>query len=90
MIEPTVGRVVHYYDSKSGGPLAAHVAYVHTNRLVNLLVISPHGNTYGAQRVRLLQDDDKPEGEATWCQWMDYQKGQAAKTEALEKQLVSK
>ena len=83
MIKPTVGRVVWFYSSKAPEEaLAAIVAYVHSDRMVNLMVIEPTGNPRGQTSVQLLQDDDKPHGAAFWCAWMPYQLGQAAKTEA--------
>lgn len=88
MIEPTPGRVVWYHpanehDAKAlsvspGATLAAHVAYVHNSRLVNLMVIDTNGNPHSGTSVQLLQDDDKPMAGASYCEWMPYQKGQAA------------
>jgi len=85
MIKPTVGRVVWFYGSKAPEePLAAIVAKVHSDQLVNLMVIDQNGGTNGRTSVQLLQDDDKPEADF-WCAWMPYQLGQAARTEAAEK-----
>lgn len=94
MIKPTVGRVVLYYpggdhrDRYGAGPLAAIVAFVHTDRLINVGALNPDGRNFGVQNVPLLQGDDAaPEG-GGYCAWMDYQKGQAAKAEKLEQQLA--
>ena len=96
MIPPTVGRVVLYHPSTNdpggnipGGPLAAIIARVHSDTLVNLMVISPDGSPFGRTSVCLLQSDEQRARHQTgpYCEWMPYQKGQAAKTEALEKQL---
>jgi hypothetical protein len=92
MIEPTVGRVVWYrpneHDAKQlhagDQPLAAHVAYVHSTHLVNLLVIDPNGTDHARTSVSLVQDGHSISGGSSYCEWMSYQKGQAAKTEALE------
>jgi hypothetical protein len=94
MITPTVGRVVWYCPGPEDPtpifrdePLAAHIARVKNDRLVNLLVIRADGVTYGRHDVVLLQDGDKRPREGRYCEWMPYQKGQAAKTEALEQKL---
>lgn len=84
MIVPTVGRVVWYRpdDGDEQERYAAHVAAVHSNGMVNLMVIDPTGIPFNRMRVRLVQDGEKPgPGE---CEWMPYQKGQAARTEQLE------
>jgi len=90
MIEPTPGRVVWYYPSGAGRqgeqPLAAIISLVVSPELVNLMVIDPNGSSYGRQNVRLIQDGIPAAGEA---EWMPYQKGQAAKTEELERQVAS-
>lgn len=98
MIKPTIGRVVWFTPSKNSAesgfvagdqPLAAIVAYVHSDKMVNLTVFDANGNPHSKTSVDLIQDGEpKPE----WgfcCEWMPYQKGQAAKTEQLEKQINS-
>ena len=92
MIQPTVGRVVWFYkfNAVSGhqGPLAAHVCKVHSDTCVNLMVIGESGVPYAETSVRLIQGiEEVPAG--NYCCWMPYQKGQAAKTEALEAKLKS-
>ena len=90
MIKPTIGRVVWFFTYVPGqghkGPFAAHVCYVHSDTSVNLMVISEDGNPRPRTSIRLIQDN-MPEPSSDYCCWMPYQKGQAAKTEALEKQL---
>lgn len=93
MIQPTVGRVVHYVPNPAdmipgarSGELAAIVAAVHDDRCVNLCVIDANGEPHGKTSVRLVQPGD-PEAAPPFCQWMPYQLGQAAKTEQLQKQL---
>jgi hypothetical protein len=93
MIEPTVGRVVLYRapgHDPAAQPFAAHVAFVHSNRLVNLLIIDHDGITYPGTEIPLLQDGDQVPVEAHrgYAEWMPYQKGQAAKTEALQATLA--
>lgn len=84
MIQPTVGRVVWYHPPlHHTQPLAAIVAHVWSDTMVNLMVIDPEGNPFGRTSVFLYQGDtDRPSGE--YAEWMPYQKGQAAKTEVLE------
>jgi hypothetical protein len=90
MIEPTVGRIVWFYTSGTRSEAqAAIVTKVWNSRMVNLCVFDFGGGSGGVSSVDLLQDDAKPEGRSSWCEWMPYQKGQAAKTEALEAKLAS-
>jgi len=92
-IVPTVGRVVWYHPAAGdpdpeGQPFAAIVAYVHNDRLVNLLVINHDGHPVAEREVQLAQDGDFVEPGKHFCEWMPYQKGQAAKTEALESNIA--
>lgn len=91
MISPTNGRVVWYtpgaWDTikqhEKHKPLAAIVTHVWNDFMVNLTVFDSDGNPFGRISVQLLQDGDQsPVG--SYCEWMPYQKGQAAKTEQLE------
>lgn len=94
IIKPTVGRVVWFYPGKdvpfngtiinSEQPMAATVAFVHSDSMVNLQVIDHAGFTWGIGSVLLVQDGPRPVC-GQYCDWMPYQKGQAAKTEAAEK-----
>lgn len=96
MIAPTVGRVVWFrpsvhdedmqiYDPRQ--PCNAQIVFVWNDRLVNLAVHDHTGKAFERTSVPLLQDDDhKPEAGYFAC-WMPYQKGQAAKAEALEQKL---
>lgn len=93
-IVPTVGRVVWFHPSPNtaesgfthpaqGQPLAAIVAHVHSPNLVNLAVFDADGRSHSRTSVPLHQgSDERPQG--FYCEWMPYQKGQAAKTEALQ------
>jgi hypothetical protein len=95
MIQPTIGRVVWFtpqhgtaHQNDVEQPLAALVAYVHSDRLINIGFFDQDGVAHAASSVALLQDDDaKPEA-GRFCTWMPYQKGQAAKTEAAEASLA--
>jgi hypothetical protein len=95
VIKPTVGRVVWYrpfeHDDMAGvsgdQPLAAIVAHVWSDSCVNLAVFDANGVAHSRTSVLLVQDGE-PKPAAGFCEWMPYQKGQAAKTEAVEKQLA--
>lgn len=108
MIKPTVGRVLWYwpseYDCKnlhvfaydgSDQPFAATVAFVHSDRMVNLAIVDHNGMPFAKRSVTLLQEGDQQlerirdrvSDHAGYAEWMPYQKGQAAKTESLESQL---
>lgn len=92
MIQPTPGRMVWYRPNGSDtgvahysgdAPLAATVTHVWSDRCVNLTVFDSAGTPHARTSVPLVQDGDTAPGFA-YCEWMPYQKGQAAKTEALE------
>lgn len=93
MISPSPGRIVWYRPGPqdptpifNGEPLAAIVTRVIGDREVNLTVFRADGITYGRHNVLLLQDNDRAPKDAAYCEWMPFQKGQAAKTEQLERQ----
>lgn len=88
MIQPTVGRVVLVHRGMSSQPEAAFVCFVHSDRMINVGGFDKNGVPFASCSVQLLQDDDKPLG-ALYAEWMPYQKGQAAKTEALEQKLAA-
>lgn len=85
MIEPTVGRIVHYFlAGKHDKPQAALLVGVNGERNINLAVFNDDGSHFRAVDVPLLQDDDAAPEDAPYAAWMVYQKGQAARTEALQ------
>lgn len=68
-------------DFEQPQPLAALVAYVFDDRLVNLTVSDHDGNTYARQNVQLVQEADaKPDG-VSFATWMPFQVGQAKRHE---------
>lgn len=90
IIIPTVGRQVWYHPQPGDSlfaedrkPLAATVCWVHGERLVNLQVLDRNGNAVQRTSVTLLQPDDGAQT-ASYCAWMPYQIGQAAKTAEAE------
>jgi len=89
MIKPTIGRVMWYWPEKEDRedqPLCALVVRVHDDNMVNLAVFNVDGSSGGALRVPIVQDGSPhTAGDSPYCEWMPYQKGQAAKTEAAEK-----
>lgn len=93
MIAPTPGRIVWYYpsdadhhtgDFAAGRPHAAIIAYVHSDRMVNLAVFTVGAGLARRSSVKLLQDGDPAPANERYCEWMPYQKGQAAKNDDLE------
>lgn len=93
MIKPTVGRVVWYRPGKNdyyemaihgSQPLAAIVAFVWSDTLVNLTVSDHDGATHKRTSVYLDQPGAGVVRALPYCEWMPYQKGQAARTDAAE------
>jgi hypothetical protein len=89
-IIPTIGRVVWYWPSPADDlprigdqPLAAHIAGIWSNTCVNLMVIDANGNTHSRTSVLLYQGEGERPAHC-FCEWMPYQRGQAARTEKAE------
>ncbi|MDH1341837.1 hypothetical protein [Ectopseudomonas oleovorans] len=101
-IVPTVGRVLHFFPTvdymasrkqafnNPAQPLAAVIAYVHSDTMVNLTVWDQNGEQFSVCSVPLVQEGSDVIVGSFYAQWMPYQKGQAAKTESLESQLAGK
>lgn len=94
VIAPTPGRIVWFHPAPhdgiatlNGQPLAAIVAGVHSDRLINLAVFDAYGNTQQRSNVHLVQPGDETPDSAH-ATWMPYQVGQAAKHQAVETAVV--
>lgn len=94
MITPTVGRVVLFHpEQPEGDPLRTLpglVCAINEDQTINIAFFNEAGNHDCAQNVLLIQDDDPAPVSGCYAEWMPYQKGQAAKAEALESQLQQK
>jgi hypothetical protein len=92
MIKPTIGRVVWFHPVNADPEIthAAIVCHVWSDTVVNLHVLDSNGNFYAQTSVFLWQGDGStPRPSSNFAEWMPYQKGQAAKTEQLERQIGS-
>lgn len=89
MISPTIGRVilVHSRQQDATGPWPCFVTKVWSDRAINAAGFNEWGTSVSYSSLPLLQDDDAPPAAGPYAEWMPYQKGQAAKTEALERQV---
>lgn len=88
MIKPTIGRVVlvRNRSGKIGSQdEPALVTFVHSDACINIGGFDANGAPFAATSVTLHQGDDTDAPAYLHAAWMPYQKGQAAKTEALEK-----
>ncbi len=88
MINPTVGRVVHYHPHSNQAQAdfaptqvcAALIAFVHSDTLVNLAVFDANGALQQRTHVPLIHDEENeqlPE-DGNYATWMPYQKTVAA------------
>jgi len=89
-IVPTVGRGVWFTPSRLTGdhgfthidsrkPLAAIVAHVFNDGLVNLSVFDSNGTPFSRTSVALVQAGEAKPEHGYFCEWIPYQVGQAAK-----------
>lgn len=95
-IIPTIGRSLHFFantesDLKlfgSVGPFACILCGVINDTTINVGVFTNEGTVVGRTGVPLLQGDDViGEGSGSYCGWMPFQQGQAARTDSAEKVL---
>lgn len=91
-IRPTIGRIVLFHPDRNsaeagfsrhndGQPYAAIIARVWNDSLVNLSVIDANGYSHSRTSVPLLQGDAGAPGVGFYCEWMSFQKDQAAKAD---------
>lgn len=80
IISPTPGRVVWFTPAAhdgigqlNGQPLAAIVAGVHSDSLVNLAVFDAYGNAQQRSRVLLVQPGEAAPDGGSYAAWMPYQ-----------------
>lgn len=84
MIEPTVGRVVWIRKRvQTSQPEVALITYVHSATCINVAGFDANGLPFNHTSVVLRQPEDEAP-HYMHAEWMPFQKGQAAKTEALE------
>jgi hypothetical protein len=92
MIPPTVGRVIWFRPIGARGgeqPLSASIAHVNHDGTINIGYFSPIGQACAAVGIEIWDgESERPTG--AYCEWMPYQKGQAQKTEQLEKQVADR
>lgn len=84
---PTVGRIVLFYsgDGRQASPAMVSSVIEGSHTITTAHVFEHDG-------IRIVSDlrhrDDAETAYSPFWDWMDYQKGQAAKTEELERQLA--
>ena len=82
-LEGNFGMAVQRDKDGNIVPLAADIVAVWGPQMVNLLVKDANGKTFAVTSRKLLQDDDLAPEYGGYAQWMPYQKGQAAKHDAV-------
>ncbi len=88
MIEPTIGRVVwvrNRHGRMHDQPETAQICFVHSNTLINVGGLDHVGQHFRCVNIQLRQGEPSEviDPNAAYCEWMPYQKGQAAKTDAV-------
>lgn len=90
-IEPTIGRVVHFFPHVDSAPdplpFAALLAGINDGGTINLAVFARDGSTYPVQGVKLLQGDEPAPVEGHYAAWMPFQKGQVPASSAMEQRV---
>lgn len=92
-IQPTVGRKILYRPPADQGHaedvrFSADIAWVNEDNTINIAYLNQYGLSFHACGVVIAAGNNL--AEPGQCEWMKYQKGQAAKTEELEEQLSDK
>lgn len=91
IMSPTVGRIVLFHPASqesrpdfappnAGEPLAAVVAHVWNDRMVNLAVFDANGVSHSRTSVTMIHEGDTPPEYGHYCEWMPYQKRAALGT----------
>lgn len=104
VIKPAIGRRVWFRPNAAflasnpiltqfnpEQPMDAGIVYVHHDHMVNLIVTDHVGKTLAVPSVPLLAGHyvaDEDTDVYCCCEWMPYQKSQAAKTEVADKGIV--
>lgn len=90
VIRPTIGRRLWFWPSKNaveGGfayadrsqPCDAGIAYVWSDKMINISVSDQNGVVHSRTSVPLIQQGETPPEHGYYCEWMHYQLGQAQK-----------
>ena len=85
MISPSIGRVVWYYPpghSRDQQPWPALIAFVKSERYINLGGFRADGTPFDARDVFLVQEEDRAVPENGYATWMPYQQKVAAEAAA--------
>jgi hypothetical protein len=91
MIKPTVGRIVWVRRNESldtTQPEAAQIVFVNGDNSINVVGHDKMGGHFFIFDLHLEHDAERAKT-LPWpiAEWMPFQKGQAAKTEELERQV---
>lgn len=87
MIQPTIGRVVWFHPYATEATYAAIICHVWSDTCVNLVTFNSNGESIPQHSAFLWQGEGERPA-SNYAEWMPYQLGQAAKTEALQQQLA--
>lgn len=78
-IIPTIGRRVWFWEQATQShPFDAGIAYVHSDNMINISHADHNGVMWSKTSVPLW-DGEGARPQAFYCEWMPYQKDQAAK-----------
>lgn len=90
IIKPTVGRVILVERGSFGTEIApCLVTKVWGDRCVNAAGFNTGGTAVSFSSLVVVQEGDEVPPVGPYARWMDYQLGQAAKTEAAETALAA-
>ncbi|MBA3481719.1 MAG: hypothetical protein H0T51_07880 [Pirellulales bacterium] len=68
---PSIGRIVHYYETPTANPLAAIITAVWSMRCVNLAIFNPSGQAMSdpPTSVVLVGEAESPPTGGRFCTW---------------------